>query len=176
MRDLRVRQSSLNSGATNVRTVTGIYSSMISADGRNLQLESGSYSSVLRWEKTTEVLCLLLEGQELRNAIRAQPGTRLWGYCDLSPDCRAIEQFGMGLEYAGISFPQLNMPSLPDEPPTLVGAGRLSGEAFRTHLGVPLGDDGCPIVQEWTRRLFAPMLEALGPKYASTNDCFMRTL
>ena len=57
---------------------------------------------MLRWEKTCEVLCLLIEGQQLRNAIRAEPRTRLWTYCDLSPDCRAIEQFGMGVEYAGI--------------------------------------------------------------------------
>ena len=36
--------------------------------------------------------------------------------------------------------------------------------------------DGCPLVSEWTRRVFTPMLEAVGPKYASTCDCYLRTL
>ena len=39
-----------------------------------------------------------------------------------------------------------------------------------------LGPDGCPITVEWTCRVFVPMLEALGPKYAATTDCFLRNL
>ena len=34
----------------------------------------------------------------------------------------------------------------------------------------------CPITIESWRRVFAPMLACLGPKYASTADCFMRVL
>ena len=82
-----------------MRKVTSIYSQHVAADGRDLQLESGSRRSILRWEKTVDVLCMLHEGRMLRNAIRAQPRTRFWAYVDLSPDCRAVEQFGMGIEY-----------------------------------------------------------------------------
>lgn len=134
---------------------------------------------MLRWEKTAEILCLIIEGQELRNALRAEPRTRLWGYCDLSPDARAIEQFGAGLEYAGITYCRvpLDLDAPIDAPsPSLDGAGRLSGEAMGSLQGVALGIDGCPLISEWTKRVFAPMLEALGPKYASTCDCWMRTL
>ena len=70
----------------------------------DLQLESGSLSTVLRWEKIADVLCLLREGRQLRNAIRSAPRTRIWSYVDLSPDARAIEQFGMGIEYAGATY------------------------------------------------------------------------
>jgi hypothetical protein len=175
LRDLFARQCVLNAGARHIRELTKLYSSMIAADGRDLKLESGSLSSVLRWEKRAEILCLIVEAQELRNALRAEPRTRLWGYCDLSPDARAIEQFGAGLEYAGITY-MLMSSDLETPSPSLDGAGRLSGEAMGSHLGVALGVDGCPLVSEWTKRIFAPMLEALGPKYASTCDCWMRTL
>ena len=65
LRDLLARQCTLNAGAQHIRELTALYSSMIAADGRDLKLESGSLSSVLRWEKTCEVLCLLIEGQQL---------------------------------------------------------------------------------------------------------------
>ena len=146
---------------------------MISHDGRDLKLESGSLATVLRWEKTTEVLCMLLEGQQLRNALRAQARTRLWSYCDLSPDCRAIEQFGMGIEYAGISFLRMGNS---DVLPELAFMGRICGDACSVTWGVELGFDGCPMAIEWSRRVFVPMLEAIGPKYAGTVDCFMRIL
>ena len=181
LRDLRARLCTLNAGTRNMKALTAVYSSMIAADGRDLQLESGAGCTVLRWEKTAEVLCLLLEGQQLRNAVRAQPRTRIWTYCDLSPDCRAIEQFGMGIEYAGIIFQRVwgdaEQPSgtdaSADAAPPL---GRLGGAAWSICSGFQLGMDGCPLVVEWSRRVFAPMLEAVGPKYASTCDCYMRTL
>ena len=54
---------------------------------------------------------------------------------------------------------------------------RLCGKPGATlDCGVLLGPDGCPIVVEWSRRVFAPMLAALGPKYAATADCFLRIL
>ena len=89
-------------------------------------------------EKTTEVLCLLVEGQQLRNAIRAEPRTRLWTYCDLSPDCRAIEQFGMGVEYAGIDYQRSWLADADTPAPTLAFVGRLSGEAGGVCMSVPI--------------------------------------
>ena len=103
-RDLMTRQCSLNSGAANVRSITKVYSEHIAADGRSLNLESGSLRTVLRWEKRTDVLCMLIEGRALRNAIRTTPETKLWWYMDLSPDCRAIEQYGAGFEYATVQY------------------------------------------------------------------------
>ena len=177
LRDLRVRQSALNSGAHRIREITNTYSKLISDDGRDLQLESGSLSTVLRWEKTAEVLCTLVEGQELRNTLRARPYTQFYSYCDLSPDSRAIEQFGMGLEYAGIDFWFAD-----ESDPTIftmyphASSGRLNGAPYMQCEGVQLGPDGCPVTEEWYRRVFTPMLEANGPKYAGTVDCFARTL
>ena len=49
LRDLCVRQCTLNAGARHVREVTAVYSAMIAADGRELKLESGSLSTVLSW-------------------------------------------------------------------------------------------------------------------------------
>ena len=66
------RQCSLNSGAANVRSITKVYSEHLAADGRSLHLESGSLKAVLRWEKRTDVLCMLQEGRALRNAILQQ--------------------------------------------------------------------------------------------------------
>ena len=139
----------------------------------DLQLESGSLSTVLRWEKIADVLCLLREGRQLRNAIRSAPRTRIWSYVDLSPDARAIEQFGMGIEYAGATY---RLIAAAEEGSELQLTGRLRGAAFATCGSAQLGADGCPVVVEWSRRVFTPMLEALGPKYAATCDCFMRTL
>ena len=48
LRDVLVRQCMLNAGAAHVREVTSIYSSRVAADGRDLQLESGSRRAVLR--------------------------------------------------------------------------------------------------------------------------------
>jgi hypothetical protein len=166
-RDLQVRQASLNSGATNVREVTRVYSENVSADGRSLSLDSGSLSTVLRWEKRADVLCMLLEARKLR----AAPETRLWFYMDLSPDCRGIEQFGAGFEYAAIEYLRTDS----DAPPPFTGA-RLSGKPLTSNALVRFGPDGCPIVTETCHRTFTPMLEALGPKYTSTIDCFLRTL
>ena len=59
LRDIKVRQESLNSGAGNVRPVTQVYSQHLAADGRDLKLESGSLASVLRWEKRADVVCML---------------------------------------------------------------------------------------------------------------------
>lgn len=169
LRDLLVRQHALNAGAAHVREITGIYSQRIAADGRDLELESGSRRSVLRWEKIADVLCMQLEGRQLRNAMRSQPRTRFWAYVDLSPDCRAVEQFGMGIEYAGVTY------VFSDEADA-VTRSRINGHALAIHDHAQLGSDGCPIVNEWTKRIFTPMLEALGPKYAATADCFLRTL
>ena len=169
--DLKVRLQSLNSGASNVRPVTGIYSSSIAADGRDLELESGSRRSILRWEKTTDVVLMRLESRQLRNAMLEQPRTRLWASCDLSPDCRAIEQFGMMLEYAGATYVGAD-----EDAPQPFGCERLTGEPLQASALVRFGPDGCPLVVEWTKRVFTPMLAALGPKYAATADCFMRTL
>ena len=57
---------------------------------------------MLRWEKIADCLCMLLEGAELRSCLLSHPYLRIWGYEDLSPDARAVEQFGMGLEWAWI--------------------------------------------------------------------------
>jgi len=174
-RDLCVRQRSLNTGAANMQGITSVYSQYIDANGRDLQLHSGSRRSVLRWEKRADVLCLLLEGRELRDELRATPRMRLWTYMDLSPDARAIEQFGMGFEYAGIRY--VLTEGEDREIPNWGSLERLSGPAFDTlDCGVVLGPDGCPQVAERVRRIFTPMLEALGPKYAATADCFLRTL
>jgi len=159
LRDLKVRQSTLNAGASRVREVTNIYSTHIAADGRDLKLESGSLTTVLRWEKRADVVCMLLEGRRLRQALLDEPRTRIWAYIDLSPDCRAIEQCGMGFEYAKVTYlsPEGEVP-----PPS--AAGRMSGEPLSVSSTVRLGTDGCPITIESWRRIFAPMLAALGPK------------
>ena len=104
LRDLKVRQHSLNSGAANVREITKVYSEHVAADGCDLKLESGSLASVLRWEKRADVVCMLLEGRQLRQALLDEPRTRMHVYIDLSPDCRAIEQCGMGFEYAIVYY------------------------------------------------------------------------
>ena len=171
LRDLKTRQLSLNSGAKNVREVTKNISQSAAADGRNLELESGSERSILRWEKRADVVCMLQESKELRNAILDVPGTRIWASCDLSPDARAIEQFGMSIEYAGVNY----VTEEGDAPPPFASE-RLSGVPLATCATAHFGPDGCPITVEWWRRVFTPMLAALGPKYASTCDCFMRTL
>ena len=65
---------------------------MIAEHGRDLQLEYGSLSSVLRWEKRTEVLCMLIEGESnyvtpcelsrdvdfVRNANEGKSDRRVW--------------------------------------------------------------------------------------------------
>ena len=170
-RDLMVRQRSLNSGAANVRAVTQVYSQHIAADGRDVMLESGSLRSVLRWEKVTEVACMLVEARRLRSALLSEPRTRLHAYVDLSPDCRAVEQFGMGLEYAGATYATAD-----SDAPQPFCAERLSGEPLGSSATALFGPDGCPVMTEWVERIFMPMLAALGPKYASTCDCFMRVL
>ena len=171
-RDLQVRQKSLNSGAGNIRDVTKVFSENIAADGRSLGLESGSVDTVLRWEKRADVLCMLHEGRALRNAIRATPETRLWFFMDLSPDCRAIEQFGAGFEYATVVYLRTHSE---DVPQVFTGV-RLIGAPLSSNALVHFGPDGCPIITETCHRTFTPMLEALGPKYTSTIDCFLRTL
>lgn len=171
MRDLKVRQHSLNSGAGNLRPVTGVYSQHVSADGRDLKLESGSLTTVLRWEKRADVVCMLLEAQRLRQTLLDEPATRIWAYTDLSPDARAIEQAGMGFEYAKVRYISPDG----DAPPPFVSE-RLSGEPLGASATVRFGVDGCPITVENWVRVFAPMLAALGPKYAATSDCFMRVL
>ena len=103
-RALHIRQCSLNSGASHVRGIIQVISENASADGRSLGLESGSLSTMLRWEKRADVLCMTHEARMLRNVIRAVPETRLWFYMDLSPDYRAIEQFGAGFEYATVEY------------------------------------------------------------------------
>jgi len=170
-RDVMVRQRSLNSGAANVRAVTQVYSQHIAADGRDCMLESGSLRSVLRWEKVTEVVCMLLEARRLRSALLSEPRTRLHAYVDLSPDCRAVEQFGMGLEYAGVTYVTAD-----SDAPQPFCAERLNGEPLGSRATALFGPDGCPVMTEWVERIFMPMLAALGPKYASTCDCFMRVL
>ena len=82
----------------------------------------------------------------------------------------------MGVEYAGIDYIRTWPADADTACPTIAFQGRLSGEAGGAVLGVQLGSDGCPLVSEWSRRVFAPMLEAVGPKYPSTCDCYMRTL
>jgi hypothetical protein len=171
LRDLKVRQQSLNSGAGNVRGITRTYSEHVAADGRDLQLESGSLATVLRWEKHADVVCMLLEGRRLRQALLDEPRTRLHVYIDLSPDCRAVEQCGMGFEYAIVTYVSPDG----DAPPPFA-EGRLSSTPLSTSATVQFGVDGCPITIESWRRVFAPMLAALGPKYAATADCFMRML
>ena len=171
MRDLKVRQHSLNSGAGNLRLVTGVYSQHVSADGRDLKLESGSLTTVLRWEKRADVVCILIEARRLRQALLDEPLTRVWAYTDLSPDARAIEQAGMGFEYAKVRYISPDG----DAPPPFV-SGRLSGEPLGSSATVCFGVDGCPITEEHWVRVFTPMLAALGPKYAATADCFMRVL
>jgi DNA polymerase III epsilon subunit-like protein len=176
LRDLMVRFRSLNSGAANVREVSAVYSASIATDGRDLKLESGSRRSVLRWEKVVDVLCMLREGRMLRNTIRSAPRTRFWMYVDLSPDARAVEQCGMGIEYGGISYRVLEAAREADAPLLTPGA-RLSGQPYQTLAsGVQLGPDGCPVAVEWFRRVFLPMLAAHGPKYAATADCVLRNL
>ena len=170
-RDLQTRQCSLNSGAANVRAITKVYSENISADGRSLGLESGSLMTVLRWEKRADVLCMLHEARMLRNAIRACPETKLWFYMDLSPDCRQIEQYGAGFEYAVVEYLRADV-----EAPAPFTSERLSGAALTSNALVRFGPDGCPIITETCHRTFTPMLEALGPKYSSTIDGFLRTL
>mmetsp|Transcript_48501 Transcript_48501/g.134475 ORF Transcript_48501/g.134475 Transcript_48501/m.134475 type:complete len:1928 (+) Transcript_48501:54-5837(+) len=170
-RDLMTRQCSLNSGAANVRSITKEYSEHIAADGRSLNLESGSLSTVLRWEKRVDVLCMLQEGRALRNAIRTTPETKLWFYMDLSPDCRAIEQFGAGFEYATVEYLRTEA----EAPPPFTDE-RLSGAPLTSNALVGFGPDGCPITTETVHRTFTPMLEAIGPKYSATIDCFLRTL
>ena len=177
-RDLGVRQHSLNTGASHMRDITRTYSEGVTGDGRSLQLESGNLSTVLRWEKIADCLCMLLEGAELRSCLLSHPHLRLWGYEDLSPDARAVEQFGMGLEWAWIEY-QLGDP--PDGEQMQVDqtdpAAPVHGTPWTVHreTGYLLGADGLPIVVEHARRIFTPMLEALGPKYAATCDCFLRT-
>ena len=166
-----MRQQSLNSGASNLRSVTHIYSEHIAADGRDLKIESGSAASVLRWEKRADVICMLLEGRRLRHALLDEPRTRLHAYTDLSPDCRAVEQCGMGFEYAKLTYVSPDG----DAPPPFA-EGRLNGEPLSASATVRFGVDGCPITVEVFVRVFGPMLAALGPKYASTCDCFMRML
>jgi DNA polymerase III epsilon subunit-like protein len=176
LRDLMVRFRSLNSGAANVGDVSRVYSANIADDGRDLKLESGSRRSVLRWEKIVDVLCMLREGRMLRNALRAAPRTRFWMYVDLSPDARAVEQCGMGIEYGGISYRILEAARESDAPP-LTLRNRLSGQPYQVLAsGVQLGPDGCPVTVEWFRRVFLPMLAAHGPKYAATADCVLRNL
>jgi hypothetical protein len=171
MRDLKVRQHSLNSGAGNLRPVTSVYSQHVAADGRDLKLESGSLTTVLRWEKRVDVVCMLLEAQRLRQTLLDEPATRIWAYTDLSPDARAIEQAGMGFEYAKVRYISPDG----DAPPPFVSE-RLSGEPLGASATVRFGVDGCPITVENWVRVFTPMLAALGPKYAATSDCFMRML
>ena len=55
------------------------------------------------------------------------------------------------------------------------GAERAAYGEFRPSDGV-FAVESVVVVVEWSRRVFTPMLEALGPKYAATCDCFMRTL
>jgi DNA polymerase III epsilon subunit-like protein len=171
LRDLKVRQRSLNSGAANLREVTKVYSEHVAADGRDLKLESGSLTTVLRWEKRADVVCMLLEGRQLRQALLDEPRTRMHVYIDLSPDCRAVEQCGMGFEYAIVYYVSPDG----DAPPPFA-EGRLTGEPLSASATVQFGVDGCPITVEKWKRIFGPMLAALGPKYASTCDCFMRML
>lgn len=153
LRDLRVRQQSLNSGAGNVRPITGIYSSSIATDSRDLQLESGSLSTILRWKKLADVICMLLEGRRLRQALLTEPRTRIHALIDLSPDCRQIEQAGMCFEYATITY----MGADGDAPPPF-STERLSGDPLSTNATVRFGVDGCPITIETWERVFAPML------------------
>mmetsp|Transcript_35635 Transcript_35635/g.86564 ORF Transcript_35635/g.86564 Transcript_35635/m.86564 type:complete len:978 (-) Transcript_35635:317-3250(-) len=168
LRDLQVRQHSLSTGASHARDITAVFSDSIAADGRNLKLESGSLSTVLRWEKTAEALCIKLEAQELRSALLAEPYTQVWFYMDLSPDSRAIEQYGGGFEYAGSAYQMID-----ESGPLTDSFHRISGESLSECEGAYLGVDGCPIVIEWSRRVFTPMLNAAGPKYAATCDSFM---
>ena len=80
---------------------------------------------------------------------------------DLSPDCRGVEQFGMGFEYAGVS----SYAGAFFDMTKLVSGDRLSGTPFTRLSGsqATLGIDGCPVVLEWVKRVFTPMLAALGP-------------
>ena len=151
LRDLRVRRESLNSGAGNVRPITGIYSTSIATDGRDLKLESGSLSTILRWEKLADIICMLLEGRRLRQALLSEPRTRIHALIDLSPDCRQIEQAGMCFEYATITY----VGGDGDAPPPFA-TERLSGEPLSTNATVRFGVDGCPItIETWAlpRRL-----------------------
>ena len=90
LRDLTVRQCTLNAGAKHVREVTAVGGDHRRVDGRDLRLESGDMSTVLRWEKTPEILCLLIEGLELRNALRAEPREALTPEGDGLSALRAI--------------------------------------------------------------------------------------
>ena len=75
----------------------------------------------------------------------------------------------MGFEYALVMY----LSPDGDSPPPFVHH-QLCGEPFSHDATVCYGVDGCPIITEACRRVFGPMLAALGPKYASTCDCFMR--
>jgi hypothetical protein len=185
LRDILVRQNTLASGAARMAETTRLYSSSLAEDGRDVGLESGSERSILRWEKTTESLCIDLEGTELRAALHGQPRTKLWGLCDLSPDSRGPEQFGMAFEYAGCEYKRSGANS---EAAASVGSaaagdrvggtelpGCLKGSAYGSAHGVRLGADGCPMADEWSRRVFTPMLEAYGSKYDANTSCYLRT-
>lgn len=74
LRDVRTRMLTLNAGAKNTRLVTQNYSQSIDVDGRDLKLESGCRASVHRWEKRVDVLCLMIEGRELRNTCPCDIG------------------------------------------------------------------------------------------------------
>ena len=163
---------SLNSGAGNVRLVTRVYSEHLAADGRDLQLESGSVASVLRWEKRADVVCMLLEGRRLRQALLDEPLTRLHIYVDLSPDAATGRAMRHGLRVCHRNVCQLPMGMRLHPLPR--GGSVASRSAPPPQYA--FGADGCPVTTEVWRRVFAPMLAALGPKYASTCDCVMRML
>ena len=139
LRDIKVRQQSLNSGASNVRPVTQIYSEHIAADGRDLKLESGSVASVLRWEKRADVVCMLLEGRRLRQALLDEPLTRLHIYVDLSPDAARSSNA------AWASSMPLSRTSAPDgDAPPPFAEGRLSGEPLSSSATVRLAPTAAP--------------------------------
>ena len=172
-RDLQTRRVNQNSGAANVAPTTAIYSRSIAADGQDIGLESGSERSILRWEKTADIVHVRLEKAHLLKTLEAHPSTKLWFMIDLSPDSRGIEQAGMLFEYAGFEYRMSPFSSRG----LIIEGGEISGRPGSTARGVVLGDDGCPIIESiWWKRVFPPMLSALGPKYAGTRDCFTRIL
>ena len=75
----------------------------------------------------------------------------------------------MGIECAGATY-------IFTAQADVITLSRISGAPLAVAVHVQLGVDGCPLITEWTKRVFIPMLEALGPKYAATADCFLRTL
>mmetsp|Transcript_16756 Transcript_16756/g.36294 ORF Transcript_16756/g.36294 Transcript_16756/m.36294 type:complete len:102 (+) Transcript_16756:1618-1923(+) len=100
---------------------------------------------------------MLLEGRQLRQALLDESRTRMHVYIDLSPDCRAVEQCGMGFEYAIVYYVSPDG----DAPPPFA-EGRLTGEPLSASATVQFGIDGCPITVEKWKRIFGPMLAALG--------------